>query len=1276
LNKKFYAIAITALMIIGLIPAITAIPQAHAQEECDSNGSPMCVFLNPGIADDFKPGWSHTLDTLWGTQDGALFPPPGSPDDNAQTRQFFNGYLNYAILARSTGDLQLDLNIVETIGAIAIFLPPEFKFLAPTIEESVWTDITNDYSFIDVTSPTINGAYIASRYDTIAPGYTRVRVGLDYYGANSLVIEPGLYHIRLFNLQAPSVAGLYHFKIYYYGVNGVTGPDSIGAGNFPVTIVKDELNPAWIAATVRMNLGFTTPYVSGRVTAEGTTPEGRSVSAVGYFGPNEWLGDSFVPGQTGAVYRTYLFGVAEGSYSLKAEASGYVPTTSERITVLAGQSYHIGPIVLFDSPDVSVTVWSKHGTGETPWHNLWQLPYGTNNPSADPDDKGPRRDILLELYDTEGTMVAFWASNALTGDTKSIPATAMLIGLHDDAPGGTVPTHTSYYAHLVDNYDILGNARGYPSTIWDGHVPWDTPDYISGLTNAQYTVEGFVTGYIMDESDAYQRTFSLSGSAYNLQFDLRRSNWIEVAMHLPANVEVSGETTVTLTAEDSAGNERASVAFFAYPEMCDDGVIDGKDADFATASTPNWLYYEGGIVMEGWNAVFPAAGGGRTDFRDINRKDYGLNPTASSHTAGAVTLAGNPYTIKLYMADMGLPYAGQDYWGTGWYQVVGGDPQVSIFLCNSPQWLSFSIVNTWLWISLRSVDFEIPAHSRPWTFPGAYVWVDFLDETGTAVGQLDPTIYGLIQDAGRTDAGFDIVGAPASSYGVSPFDWDNVHDAGYHEHLGVRFSGMDFCSTTWGGAWGMPFALTPSWRSTRLPAGQYTFNVHTVGYVMRRSFPVQVPASGGADIEADLIQGAQIRVTMNFKNEAVPVDFNGFVRVEIFNSNDELVGASIYGQANPNRYTFGMTPGAGYMQYFFITDHMYVPGPAEGADFGLPTSTFPSSDPLYSNGQRANYYSYYGVPGNPAGTGTTPTATAGRWPCLTPGYTPGGAWLCTESAPYAYHGWVQTQPSDANRLDTLAGDAQSFDIYGFHWYTGGPARTWAGGWPTTNGQNTPGYDRDYGLKGSNDIPGWAGSGGGLYKVKIWAFQSPGGSMDFSGDWRMYQTAWPLENVEVQWGGSVELFVTMNNMATLRGTVNWLDMFGNFRALPWAQVTVSPGASTDSVPAYAAGLGATGGASETAGAYIMWLPAGSHDVSVSTSEAPQVWSGSAPTINAAYTAVVSDGWVGGGDSRLASNEGVPVPELPAFAVPLSLFAALAASVWLLRKRTLNVPILTK
>jgi hypothetical protein len=572
---------------------------------------------------------------------------------------------------------------------------------------------------------------------------------------------------------------------------------------------------------------------------------------------------------------------------------------------------------------------------------------------------------------------------------------------------------------------------------------------------------------------------------------------------------------------------------------------------------------------------------------------------------------------------------------------------VSVFLCNSPTSLSFKIVNAWIWISLRSVDFEVPAHSRPWTFPGAEIWVNFKDTTTDEVmASLDPTIYGLFQDPGvLAPHGFEIPGGIDDGY--TPFDIDNVNEAGKHEHLAVNFYGIDYCQPgiIFGGL--PPFrCLLPSLRSTRLDPGEYSFEAYTHGYVMRRSFPMQVPLSGMADIEADLIQGGQIRVTVNFKHEAVATDFNGFIRVEVFNADNEMVGASIYGQAQPNRYTIAGDGGA-YLGFDPITDHMLVPGPAAATGLDTDPVLYPSSTlPGVNDRQRAFYsMSIYGIP----------ASTWASWDIMT--------------------------PSDANRFlvsEGEAGGAQSIDVYGFYWYVGGPARTWAGGWPTTDGYNN--WQKDYGLKGSNDIPLWAGSGGGLYTVKVWAFDPYGPDgywndeddlLGAGDDWRMYSMGWDLTNVEVPWGGTAQLFVTMNNLASLRGTVRWFDMFGNLRALPWAQISASLGPASDQIPAYSAGYGLVGD-SASAGSYIMWLPAGTHDISITTSEAPGVWSSSAPTSNVEYTVLVSDGWVGGGDSQL-SGSGTPVPELPSFVAPLSLFAALAASVWLLRKRTLNVPV---
>ncbi len=1314
-------------MILGLLPTLTAnVSIAQAQpgqyRKCEVNTaargfSPFCVFLHPGVADEYLGGWSHTLGTLKGVEDGTT-----------QRRQVFEKYLDYSILASgsdSIGDLQFDFTIptVHNVSAINIYVPPEFTFLGATPDESVWSDITNDYQFISVS--TLN------QYDRIAPNWNLVEVGAEG-GWN---VTAGIYHIRLMDLKAPTTAGLYFFKIGWYDSDG-TGY-ILSSADYPIVVVKADLNPAWIEVTVRTNGHTALPYTSGKVIASGTTPEGRAVYGATYWGPLNFEGNSVVAGNVGAEYKSWIFGLAAGTYTLTAEASGFLPTTTDRLTLDPGQSYHTY-IVVYYSPEVSVTVWSKHGTGALPWHNLWQLPYGTNNPAATPNNNATWRDIMLELYDTNNVLIAFWASDVLgkqpvpgteflgpagpathpglspvwlhgvTGNQKWIAATTKLLGFHDDeAP---MPTAVSYSAKLCDNFDVLGNIRMYPSTHWDGHVPWSTADYVAGYANGDYTVEGYVTGYIMDEADAYQRAFSLVGSNINLQFDLRRSNWLEVSMHLPANTAVSVPTTVTLTAEDAGAGERGAIAFLATNAMTLDGVLDGVDAtayyyaNVATGTAP--LTYPGGIVIEGWNAVFPNIKG-KSGSRDLFRKDYGLNPTASTHSAGAVALAGNPYTIKLYMADMGIPYnppldiEGYPLWNaTGWYSIVGGDPQASVYLCNSRVALSFKITNAWVEISLRSVDFEVPAHSRPWTFPGSEIYVDFMDMSGNVVDSLDPTIYGLFQDPGwlnNTDPYWAIRGVhyPVASDGTTthgvgwtPYDNDNVHMAGQHEHLWVPYFGTDYCSATVDGGYPIYRALL-TLRSTRLPAGEYTFEAKTHGYIMRRSFAVQLPQSGRGDIEADMIQGGQIRVTVDFWHEGVPTAFHGFIYAEAYDSAGNFVGASIYGQAEPNDYTL-ITNGGGYLEYNGWpmntgdpgagngADWMVVQGPAQAAGLNGWNGTGKTNQVLQQNAlrnyadkehyllnctdhpscsyaQRAFNAAYFHTYNDAAPELGFPPMTWANWKGNYPPYY---------SVPVDYF-------FPGNRVDMKPGDAQSMDIYGFYMYYGNAVRTWAGGWPVPAGGNSAGQV-DSGIKGSVDVPGWSGSGAGLYTVKVWAFDSRGPdnatSVDPTNtntldDWRMYAMGTELKDVQVPWGGAVELYVPMNDMATLTGTVRWFDMYGNLRALPWAQVTASPGPSTDPYPAY-----------QTT-SYRMWLPAGSHDVSVSTSEAPQIWTSAAPTVNDAYTVVVSDGWVGGGDSQL-STSGTPVPEVPAFAAPLALFAVLAASVWLLRKKSYNIPVLMK
>ena len=462
--------------------------------------------------------------------------------------------------------------------------------------------------------------------------------------------------------------------------------------------------------------------------------------------------------------------------------------------------------------------------------------------------------------------------------------------------------------------------------------------------------------------------------------------------------------------------------------------------------------------------------------------------------------------------------------------------------------------------------------------------------------------------------------------------------------------------------------------------------MHSHGYVLRRAFPVQVPAEQGADIAADLIQGGQIRVVMSFKNEDIKTLFKGFVRVEVLNEAGNLVGATVYGRAEPNTFTDNLD-GGGYFalhdpQWYYV-DQFYKWNMRYGWDDTTHSFMYPGS--TYDPGNDISGAAGFGLTDGDPNGGRTWTLCFHQpalvsVPCFRNFFY--GVPYCPDEldtgACQVWAAWDYTTPLNANEWigggfsGGLGTDTVVTDVYGFYWYHGDPARTWAGGWPTTDGQSNsgpqvgcPGFAWDSGIRGSADLPNWAGSGGGSYSVKIYAF-------DYDNQ-RMYAMGWPLTGITLPWGGAEDFYVDMNSLATLKGTVSWLDMFGTYHALPWAQVSVSPGPDSST-----ATTGISTNIAYGTPDYVMWLPAGSHDVSVSTSEAPGVWGGPAEQ-NGQYTVVATDGAIGGGETRLDHTGGVPVPELPVYVLPFGLLAVLGAAVWLLRKQNLSLnttPVLMK
>lgn len=1135
------------LFISVLLQATPATVHANSQCHLDKTGKLCGIFLRPGVRDEFKSNstvaWSHTLDTLRGTQGG-----------QSQQRQIIDRYQDYAILASmsdSIGDFQFDIWTVSNVHDIRIYLPENFTFAyvssgygdATTSDKmySVWTDITDDYSFVSVAT--------LANDDPIAPGSDRIEIGQIPSLSSpipSFTILPGLHHVRLFQVRAPFTAGLYHFKIYIDG-------STIGDGNFPIVIVKSSLQPAYVTGLVLLKGLFPPTNASGRVTATGTTSQGKYAEAVGYFGPEDF--DSV--DADGSYYRYWLFGLAAGTYTLTASASGFLKT-STRVTVDPGQSLR-QDFELEMGVQIGLTVWSKDQNGLIPWGNLWQPPYGTNNPYLPITDGSHHRDILIRLLDQYEETVGYWASDDIDPPYGPPWNTFTIDGKRDYSPlvlkPSTVPSQNSYSVTLTD-------IRGLPAARLDGHVPADSADFVEGIDTGSYTVEVQVTGYIMREADDWQRTFTLPSNAknYSLQVDLRRSGWIN------ATAEI----------RDS---QYAPVSDCTY-------VVVAKSTDNSVKGIAAWIFKAGAressIILEGFNAA-----------RDY--EDYGLEPV--------------DYTLEVYMTDMGAPW--KDINGKGWYLVEEEEIQVLPPLEAGGVEVSFHIKPCSMDFALRSVQMQVPPRVVPWTFPGAGITLSIFDELGNMVAILEPSLYGLIQDAGTTNGtiGWPIPGAPANSFGVSPYDNDNVNPAGRHGLLLVRFAGID-----WGinGTIMGPILALSGLYPTRIEEGKYSIFASTFGYIQRYDYSVNVVPGVENDLQMDLVQGTQIRVEVDFQHESVPTKFNGFVRVEVYNSQDQLVGASIYGQAQPNYYTLmGVRSGGGYLNYSRTNDFMQILGPAEGTDFGLPNATrlealntFPSStgnvgDALYPanfgfiNGQRAaiSSYIYSSKVHRPIPSGNGAIGALNTWAL-----------------------WPSMIRSDANRLSVPAGAIAAFDVFGFNSYYGGPDSRmdglWANGWDTTNGA----AHADSGMRGSRDALELDGAGN--FTVRVWAFDpyGPNGVFDPAGpdgifgtdddytspdpidaglsDFRAYAQTAEVTGLEAPWGGSTIVRVTVEDQPSLIGTVSWIDMYGDQRPLAWAQVIeTSPGSHW---------------ASSATGSYRLWLSEGAYSFFVTTIGEEQLW----------------------------------------------------------------------
>ena len=477
------------------------------------------------------------------------------------------------------------------------FIPPVDWAKGDT--SNIVASFTNDYLQITVGK--------ADDKDPFAPGWYWIYVRPDsqaldgqsiYFpsGTDPVTNRPydRWYYVRVNGLTAPTVAGKYIFKMFLNEtwptranayVDQTPAPGGLLGGgtypmpaeNWPVLVVKGEVDPAYIYGAVRFGGHNPQLYgkpvnLAGKVVAEGEAIDpykwpsivktGRKVKAVAYF--NET-----------AHGRYALEGVAPGISTVKASCAGYPEDAEWEITVGPGQSYS-HDFYLTPGAVIWGRIYSKCGLGTIPWPvvgtaaNAWL-------PLDNPGSKALGPPITVEISDLKDNVVTRspvnltyrpftsyavgnvrwdWRTDYVTTVfTPKAVAFPWSYRTDDDINWGS-----EYPAPYAEDWFLTRNAvpNGVgPQQYWwtpggstgpfnftfgqegwfgaptefSGYVPQAYATWVNGLLPGQYKVKAYVNGYVQTED--YIVTVPAAEFPGNIQveMDLRRGSWINVTVH-------------------------------------------------------------------------------------------------------------------------------------------------------------------------------------------------------------------------------------------------------------------------------------------------------------------------------------------------------------------------------------------------------------------------------------------------------------------------------------------------------------------------------------------------------------------------------------------------------------------------------------------------------------------------------------------------------------------------------------------------------------------------
>jgi len=803
---------------------------------------------------------------------------------------------------------------------------------------NIVTTITDSYADIFVTR--------ADRNDPFEPGSWIVFIT----APNNITFTAARgwsewYYLRINQMRAPEVAGRYffkmfldnHFPVHRQGAFPKLINSTMPMENWPVLLVKGEVDPAFISGTVRFgdqsnpSLYGLPLNLPGRVRAVGvaTNPvtgisTGRAVQAWGYFNAT-------------SQGHFEIEGVAPGIYDIYASAAGFPEQQiAANIRVNRGQSLRFDGY-LQAGPQVGGRIYSKGLFGSFPWSG--QLPitvviYNSNTYDTDSIVTYSPANLTHAPFTSYLTGNAKFAGNRLAAPNHPRSAAfpwegplgyyALTVGPNFKDPFGIfngvgpaqpwwvdplgnanpVTSLGSTSSDFVFQFGAKG-AYGVPAKF-SGMVPQVFATWTDSLTPGMYYVRAFVNGYVQTSVDGTQLidyAFQVPANSFStnvfLPIDLQKSSTISITVHFH-------DQAGTLVDAPIGGPDPAR--FLIVEAYASDGKFAALNFTQVTSTSSEATITLNGLGMAGPISGLISPADPRASiryslarYRDLF--DYGL-PT-------------DTYTLRVYMRGyiQALPPATTfDYLDQPLTTTVSigiGAPSVSTHMYRGGE------INT----TLFSVDWEQPATAKNWVWNSASVstlvydvssknFIDVIYFWNSKIKQwVLPT-----QNSKFTNLpwpGWQTNFGPGASllvtngstlvdrYGPdlpSLTSLDPAQDEATTVFLEENFrTGFLYSSSSY---------RQSSFRSSlAIYPGVYALNAWTYGYVQDNvaslgdlgNVIVSVSWLGSqADTNIQLIVGLNLTISMVFKTENTfsGIPYNSSVRIRVFDDGDTLIAAA------------------------------------------------------------------------------------------------------------------------------------------------------------------------------------------------------------------------------------------------------------------------------------------------------------------------------------------------------------------------------------------------